>query len=539
MQAQATGGRWAACALEEVRRLGHNGDDVHAGAVPVGHFSGRLVKLSKSSGRPPRYPPRSDDLRPGAIAALGRRRHAARARRGAARLGDARDVVIGRALLSTKAIDGARLEALLDRGDAPTMRHVTPVPALVQHLPPGLCERLLALPVRRDPRTGTVDVAVVDSRDPHPVEEMAHWLKAPVRLVRTSLAAMDAALRRMHSRPTEPGPRSLAAPIWVAPSATRPVPCPADARLRLAGGFDRSRHPQAVRRGRRPDVIALGSQPKRPDRRSPDVAGSHAGRDGVRPGPSRSRGQTCRAVRRCSRPGRSPDGPDAVDGPKVRPPPSASSVSREPADSEARRAGRLPRRTADPDPRPSPAEVDGDGGHRTRPRCPSPTSRPALEGIRAAPDRDAILEGVVAAQAAHVAREGRGATARCAGESLVGWTCSPEMAEPRDVADGAHLPDGRAERGAQARPSAVRGRRRSRGSRRTSRTAALARPRKKTPPAGGWGVVRHGRRWRARAIALVIADEWVTRSLSTKHMGRGRARGAGDALARVLEERTQ
>jgi hypothetical protein len=116
-----------------------------------------------------------------------------------------------RALLTTRAIDAARLEQQLDRGGAPYMRHVAPVMSLVQQLPPGLCERLLALPVRRDPRTGTVDVAVVDARDPHPVQEVAHWLRAPVRMVRTSLAAMDVALRRLDEK-AEPGVRPLAAP---------------------------------------------------------------------------------------------------------------------------------------------------------------------------------------------------------------------------------------------------------------------------------------------------------------------------------------
>jgi len=119
-----------------------------------------------------------------------------------------------RALLAIRAIDPLRLEQQLERGDAPYMRHVAPVMALVQHLPPGLCERLLALPVRRDPRTGTIDVAVVDSRDPHTVEEVAHWLSAPVRMVRTSMASMDAALRRIHAKP-EVGIHTLAAPIWV------------------------------------------------------------------------------------------------------------------------------------------------------------------------------------------------------------------------------------------------------------------------------------------------------------------------------------
>jgi hypothetical protein len=126
-----------------------------------------------------------------------------------------------RALLTTRAIDPARLEQQLDRGEAPYMRHVAPVMSLVQQLPPGLCERLLALPVRRDPRTGTVDVAVVDARDPHPVHEVAHWLHAPVRMVRTSLAAMDSALRRLDEK-AEPGVRPLAAPIWV-PTPGEPV----------------------------------------------------------------------------------------------------------------------------------------------------------------------------------------------------------------------------------------------------------------------------------------------------------------------------
>lgn len=125
-----------------------------------------------------------------------------------------------RALLATRAVDPLRLEQQLERGDVPYMRHVAPVMSLVQQLPPGLCERLLALPVRRDPRTGTIDVAVVDARDPHAVEEVAHWLRAPVRMVRTSLASMDAALRRIHAKP-EQGMRTLAAPIWV-PSPAEP-----------------------------------------------------------------------------------------------------------------------------------------------------------------------------------------------------------------------------------------------------------------------------------------------------------------------------
>jgi hypothetical protein len=127
-----------------------------------------------------------------------------------------------RTLLAARAIDTLRLEQVLERGEAPYMRHIAPVTALVDRLPPGLCDRLLAVPVRSDPRTGTVDVAVVDARDPHPAEELSYWLKAPVRVVRTSIATMEAALLRIAAR-VEPEPepdlgmKSLAPPIW-APS---------------------------------------------------------------------------------------------------------------------------------------------------------------------------------------------------------------------------------------------------------------------------------------------------------------------------------
>jgi len=117
-----------------------------------------------------------------------------------------------RALLATNAIDLPRLEQQLERGEAPSMRHIAPVAALVQDLPPGLCERLLAVPVRRDPRTGTVDVAVVDARDSHAAEEISYWLRAPVRLVRTSVASMEAALRRVETTP-DVGMHTLAPPM--------------------------------------------------------------------------------------------------------------------------------------------------------------------------------------------------------------------------------------------------------------------------------------------------------------------------------------
>jgi hypothetical protein len=139
-----------------------------------------------------------------------------------------------RALLGTGAIDPVRLEPLLERGGAPYMRHISPVTFLVQRLPSGLCDRLLAIPVREDPRTKTVDVAIVDARDPHPVEEVGYWLRAPVRMVRTSIASMEAALQSLAERidaEPAPGMRALAPPIWA------PSPPSASAMLAQTPGF--------------------------------------------------------------------------------------------------------------------------------------------------------------------------------------------------------------------------------------------------------------------------------------------------------------
>ncbi len=123
-------------------------------------------------------------------------------------------VPLPRALVALGILRLDRLEEELARVDVPTVRHVVPVQELVDQLPSGLTSRLLALPIRRDPRTGTVDVAVADARDPHAAREIAFFLKAPVRIVRAPLAEIEAALDR--GGPSS-GARAeaLAAPIWV------------------------------------------------------------------------------------------------------------------------------------------------------------------------------------------------------------------------------------------------------------------------------------------------------------------------------------
>jgi hypothetical protein len=136
-------------------------------------------------------------------------------------------ICLVRALLATDAIDPSRLEEELARTapDAPLQQYPTAVQELVERLPPHLCGALLALPVRRDPMTGTVDVALADAYDTHAAEEIAFYLDAPVRVVRSPLGAMEAAImlaRRQSSNPPSSGPISVPPPSPVRPMAHTP-----------------------------------------------------------------------------------------------------------------------------------------------------------------------------------------------------------------------------------------------------------------------------------------------------------------------------
>jgi hypothetical protein len=115
-----------------------------------------------------------------------------------------RGVPIVQALVESGAVTAEILGRYLARTEAPYLRQVAPLRELVERLPAGLCERLLAVPVRRDAITGTVDVVVADAGDPHPAKEFAFHLGAPVRLVRASAPAIDEALRRLKERSLKP-----------------------------------------------------------------------------------------------------------------------------------------------------------------------------------------------------------------------------------------------------------------------------------------------------------------------------------------------
>jgi hypothetical protein len=395
-----------------------------------------------------------------------------------------------RALLATRAIDVMRLEQQLERGDAPTMRHVAPVMSLVQNLPPGLCERLLALPVRRDPRTGTVDVAVVDARDPHPVEEIAHWLRAPVRMVRTSLAAMDSALRRIHDKP-EPGPRSLAPPIWVPPGQEKL--------------YDVTKTPAYGSPAASKETVARAKQAaaEEADETDEEEATTDVHDFGLA-GPN-----IPFALTRLSLPPIPIEALQPVEEKGSVPP----DLPNEPLELRRRSEPVLDLRR-----RKSIAP--------NAPPMPFPPVGPALDAIRAATDRDAILEQVVVGVKT-VAR--RVAVLAVRKDMLVGWTCSPELAD-RTTLRTARIQPAVSEvlTAALASPSATL----SRIPKDAAHAPLLAAM--KVPPSGevAFATVRVD----GKAVALVLADELGDALLGTQRLEEV-ARVAGESLERLLREK--
>lgn len=141
------------------------------------------------------------------------------------------DVPLVQALVESGAVTSDVLARYLGRADTPFLRHVVPVAEIVERLPPGLCARLLAVPVRRDAITGTVDVVVADPQDPHPAAEIAFHLGVPVRVVRAPVAAIQDALHRRETRARPPSSRPGPRPREELPPSydSRPRPFPPDA----------------------------------------------------------------------------------------------------------------------------------------------------------------------------------------------------------------------------------------------------------------------------------------------------------------------
>lgn len=143
-------------------------------------------------------------------------------------------VPLVQALIDAGAATPDVIHRYLSRVEVPYLRQVSPVQELVDRLPPGLCARLFAVPIRRDAISGTVDVAVADPRDGHAAAELSFHLQAPVRVVRAPVAAIDEAVRRIRMRSlpppsartdpsyTPPAPQSKTLPSYPAPPQLAP-----------------------------------------------------------------------------------------------------------------------------------------------------------------------------------------------------------------------------------------------------------------------------------------------------------------------------
>lgn len=120
------------------------------------------------------------------------------------------------ALVEEGAVDPAHVSTVLRGWEGPSLARPALAEELARALPPGLLERLLAVPFRRDPRTGTVDVAFADPLDRHAIAELSHALAAPVRPVHAPLSSV---LMALSGREPSKRPAALAAPIWQRPAA--------------------------------------------------------------------------------------------------------------------------------------------------------------------------------------------------------------------------------------------------------------------------------------------------------------------------------
>jgi hypothetical protein len=110
-----------------------------------------------------------------------------------------REISLVQALASQRGDWGAVLDQELLRSNVPYLRRVHAKVELCRVLPMGMCERLLAVPVRQEAITRTVDVAAVDPFDSHVQQEFSFHLDAPVRMLRAGMADVLAAIDGMHT----------------------------------------------------------------------------------------------------------------------------------------------------------------------------------------------------------------------------------------------------------------------------------------------------------------------------------------------------
>lgn len=90
-------------------------------------------------------------------------------------------------------------ERELARSPVPMRESVRAAPDIAARLPPGMCERLLAMPIIPEPNESGIFVACADPSDPHVRSEFSFHLHAEVKLLRAPLAAIASAIEGLHA----------------------------------------------------------------------------------------------------------------------------------------------------------------------------------------------------------------------------------------------------------------------------------------------------------------------------------------------------
>lgn len=420
-------------------------------------------------------------------------------------------VPLARALIGIGAIDEARLEEELARIDSPHMDQVILSPELMDKLPPGLCHRLAAAPVRFDASGDTIEVAVLDPRDLHIANEIGYHLKKSVRLIRAPYGA----LRQMLDG-YPPSLRALAPPMGSAGGGPRPftrTPIWGTPKLVVSGptsGAGSSR--ESERPSAPPPNMAIpltrrydGKSPTSPtrDRKEPDV-----GRTLTRTwdgadiyGAAGSQEATWDAepvfeLRRLGAPATVPD-------------PEPLTLRREPdVPSFVLKAPLPPRVPLAPN----------------APQLPFADLGAVLSGIRAASNRDAIL-GLVQLGLRSVAR--RVAILVVKKDGLAGWSCTPEFG------DQGALKELRIPVKAPSEWTGVLGG----GVHLGPLTGLVCLPLLRIMHTATQDVAILAIRVGDRPAVLLVADELGDTLLATKRMEE-LARAAGEALLRILREKS-
>lgn len=439
-----------------------------------------------------------------------------------------RRIPLVRALVETGAVSAEALARVLARSDAPVVQRVVPVPELVAALPPGACERLQVVPVRRDAITGTVDVAMADPADAHAIAEITFHLRAPVRVLRAPLPALDEGLRR-------------AAGIASRPPAALPPLAPVS--------MDAPPPPTPRSLAQRPRLVVAEDDDDRRSSLPPPPRGTHS----MPPSPSAAIAASARRSRdtppwgtQIAKPGGASEPPKsglgseipipltrrtftAVSGGTQRPPPlvdpAASPLGEGyPVDPEGLQAVvevnervRAPQLT-DAEGAPSTERTETDLGAIA---AELPDLRAA---VRAAATRDEVLERLLAG-AEHVAERVALFVVRRGG--YLGWTCNAAFATKEELTsvllplDADNVFDRAVQTGLVLGPVP-----------RDAAHDAL------------WKVMRHATadvalvpvRVQEKAAVIVVADALVDTMIATRHLEE-LAAAAGDAFARILRER--